>query len=287
MLLHATLNGFECPVKSNIKDPAVSLAQSTKKGEEEKWKFILAFISFLGGDGAVVASRDEVFDGRKVCWMKCFGFLGILVTGIDFNERIFWVFRIFKLKTQDFDKRNFYLNFLRFCLSLDNFIETYLRFNKFLNEQWSKSPTPLVVSITQKQFVHTRHHCRAHPSPFPFWSFGILCIFACSFSPFLLGVLHTSCKLQQTQSWIIAYPSMPMKFLCAIVTTLRCLFLEKSSRNSISSASASFVHRTRISISGCHSCLAWQFQGIRDWMSSEAAFEFDLSIMHVMLWLGF
>lgn len=66
MLLHATLNGFECPVKSNIKDPAVSLAQSTKKGEEEKWKFILAFISFLGGDGAVSASRNEVFEGRKV-----------------------------------------------------------------------------------------------------------------------------------------------------------------------------------------------------------------------------
>lgn len=66
MLLHATLNGFECPVKSNIKDPAVSLAQSTKKGEEEKWKFILAFISFLGGDGAVVASRVGVSDEKNV-----------------------------------------------------------------------------------------------------------------------------------------------------------------------------------------------------------------------------
>lgn len=31
----AYLNGFECPVKSCIKDPAVNLAQSTK-GEERK-----------------------------------------------------------------------------------------------------------------------------------------------------------------------------------------------------------------------------------------------------------
>lgn len=49
----ACLNGFECAVKLNTKDPAVNLAQSNVKGMKEMlypasfWSFLCIFISIV------------------------------------------------------------------------------------------------------------------------------------------------------------------------------------------------------------------------------------------------
>lgn len=66
------LNGFECPVKSKIKDPAVNLAQSTK-GEEKKGNFYPSF--HLTARGVI---RQFCYDLVEIYFMQFYKIINFL-----------------------------------------------------------------------------------------------------------------------------------------------------------------------------------------------------------------